>query len=275
MRIRLYVDEIKKIKNVEGQFWMYIGVLAIPSDQYQYALECLENDREKVSYFGELKSTNLTQSTKIQLAKLWIKRMKHDKCKCFHFHILGLNMGNLQTRAFGDKHGEQQKRIYNRFFRSSVLYLLKYFFGDSPSIEVEAIFHDRTEMEYDDLFDWHTIWRIEREEDNITFASNIIEFVDSDHRKERHCLDCTSNKPGIIEAAKEISPLIERLANKRSCKNPNSRYCYYRRCSISFFPSRKLALEDLNDPLERLRSSFFVQRRLLLNEKLSGQQSLF
>lgn len=274
---------------------MYLGLLAIPENQRLEALKILEEDRKAVPYFRELKSTKLTQRPKIELAKRWLRRVMEDDQKCFHFYILGLNMDNLERRAFGDTNREQFRRIYNRFFRSAVAYTLKYFFGDSDQIEVLAIFHDRTEMEHDDLFDWHTIWKLEMKEEKIVFKSDKIKFIDSDHDKEedypddshfiqlidlilgsvRQCLDCTSTKDGIIEVAKEFLPLVERLTDKHRYNNPNSRYRYYRRCSIAFFPSKKLTVKDLGDQWKRIQSSFFVQRPSLLAEKLSGQQKLF
>lgn len=295
MKVRLYGDEIKQFKNSEGQSWMYLGLLAIPENQWSHALEILEEDRKAVSYFGEIKSTKLTQRPKIELAKRWLGRVMWDDRKCFHFYILGLNMDNLQRKAFGDKGKEQDRRIYNRFFRMGVTYTLKGYWGDMDLIDVLAIFHDKTEMERDDLFDWHTIWKIAIKEEKITFKTDTIKFIDSDHAKEkdypddshfiqlidiilgsvRQCLDCTSTKEGITEVAKEFLLLFERLTDKRRCNNPYSRYRYYKRCCIAFFPSRKLTTKDLADPWKRIQSSFFVQRPSLLTEKLSRQQRLF
>lgn len=294
IEVLLYADEIKKIKNAYGKQWMYLGILAIPLQKMNYAICCLEDDRKKAQYFNEIKSTKLTQRNKIDLAKLWIERIMWDNRKCFHFYILGINLNNILDDAFGDYRNEQYRRKYNRFFRSSVSYALKYFFGNYDTINVITIFHDRTDLEEDEYFDWHTMWRIGKEEDKINFKTTEIVFIDSDHRKEmkhptdshfiqlidtilgitRQCLDYTSKKEGINEVAEKFYPLIDRLTDNRFCRNRNSKYCYHNRCSISFFPSKELKIDELNDLFIRSTSTFYVDRKLIFLEKHYGQMTL-
>jgi len=218
-----------------------------------------------------------------------------DVDKCFHFHILGLLLHHLHRPAFGKKGSDQERRIYNRFFRSTVAYVLRGFFGGYGRVTVRVVFHDKTEMERDPYFDWHTIWKLESEYSEMDFSTSRIEFIDSDHRREKRypdhshfiqltdlilgatkqCLDFTSRSKQLMEVGKHFLPLVQRLTDSRHRSNPNSRYLHFQRCSISFFPRRRLRAKELADPLKRELSGFFHQRRLLLLDHVSGQGELF
>ncbi|WP_324718108.1 hypothetical protein U7230_07560 [Carboxydochorda subterranea] len=295
--VRLYADEVKPTTGPAGDCpWLYIGMLAIPEELHGHALGALEEARRKVGYERELHFTHLTQYPKIQLAKAWVQLVLGDARKCFHFHLLGIDLSKLRKEAFGDSRRERERRIYNRFFRSTTAYVLKGFFLSDPrvhGVRVTGVFHDRSEMEHDDLFDWHLMWRLGQDEPGIVFESERIHFIDSDHTKEqvfpseshfiqlvdillgatRECLDYTSEKPGPIEVATAFAPLLERLTDPKRAFNPNSRYRYYHRCSVSFFPSKELALSELNT-LERARSRIYIERPLRMIHGRSGQQSL-
>lgn len=295
MRVQLYADEVKRHPNARGQNWMYIGVLAIPTTHRQSALQMLLEDRQIADFPRELKSTELTRHYKIKLATRWLQRVMLDKSKIFHFYILGLNMENLQRCAFGDSSAEQYRHIYSRFFRSAIEYVLKDFFSGAKHVRVSSIFHDRESgLEADELFDWHAIATISRSTDNVEFESDRITFIDSDHAKEqvypddshfiqlidlilgvvRQCLDSTSREDGITEVAQAFLPLVERLTDERRRRNHNSRYCYVRRCHLAFFPSARLSTGDLQEPWKRVSSSFYFTRRLLLAERVTGQERL-
>lgn len=297
--VRLYADEIQPYRNELGQRWMYIGILAIPGDKYESALIGLMEDREETGYHGEVHFTELRNfsyadhhNEKTSLAKHWVERVLWDDRKVFHFYLLGLNLSNLQEFAFGTG-WEQERNIYNRFFRASTAYVLKRFFGPEKVIGTH-VFHDVSNMQHDELFDWHTIWRIDRDESGITFLTENIQFIDSDHREEpdfpqhshfvqlcdvlmgglTQCLDARNTKDGCCEIAEALLPLAERLADPRRVNNPNSRYRYVRRISMSFFPSRELTLEELEDEYLRSQSGFYISRRLLFEEQQSGQLPL-
>jgi hypothetical protein len=277
---------------------MYIGILAIPEHKWSDALGDLEADRlpdpkcNYPGYDGEIHCASLTRRQKAELAKRWLNTVLWDREKRFHFYVLGLSLDRLQPAAFGG--AGRHQRVYNRFFRSAVAYTLRSYFAGNQSVAVASIFHDQTHMENDPLFDWHTIWRLDEEYPDVTFADSRIRFIDSDHRKEkaapahshfiqlidlilgatRQCLDCTSEKQYMTEAAKTIMPLVERLTDNETRSNPNSRYQHFKRCSIAFFPSAKLTLDQLADPWERVSSTFFYQRPLSLRDRLSGQGRL-
>jgi len=297
--VRLYADEIKPYQNPAGERWMYIGVLAIPEARYNNVLAWLAEDRMSAGYDDELHFTKLHNysyahgyNEKTLLAKFWVERVLWDSQKVFHFYLLGLNLCNLQHRAFGT--GKKRKRnIYNRFFRASVDYVLKYFFG-GKGVVVTHIFHDAGDLEHDELFNWHTIWRLDYAEPGITFLTNDIQFIGSDHRKEprfpndshliqlcdvlmgglTQCLDGRTKKAGCCEIAEILLPLAERLTDPKRVRNPNSRYRYVRRISMSFFPSKQLTLKELEDKNLRGQSGFYIERRLLFKEQRSGQLPL-
>lgn len=299
-RVRLYADEINTYRNSLDERWMYIGLLAIPESKCQDAVKSLIKDRKKVGYHNEVHFTELrncsdagAHNKKTLLARHWVERVIWDDRKTFHFHLLGLNMTNLQSFAFG-RGAEQRRNIYNRFFRASVAYVLKSFFWRT-NVVVTHMFHDRTYLERDDLFDWHTIWRLDQAEPGLTFLTDSIQFIDSDHNEEpgfplashfiqlcdvllgglTQCLDARNTKDGCCEIANCLLPLAERLTDPGRARNPNSRYRYLHRISMSFFPSRRLKLKQLEDVLLRAQSGFYIERRLLLKEREGGQLPLF
>ena len=298
--VRLYADEIKSYRNAANQLWMYIGLLAIPEARYRDVLGWLAEERKRAEYYDEVHFTDLRNRSdasqygeKTLLAKYWVERVLWDDRKVFHFYLLGLNLDNLQPFAFG-RGRKQRRNIYNRFFRAAVAYVLKSFFGPEGVI-VTHVFHDAGELEHDELFNWHTIWRLGQAEPGIAFLEDNIRFIESDHRKEPDfpedshliqlcdvllggltlCLDARNEKDGCCEIAECLLPLAERLVDPRRVRNPNSRYRYVRRISMSFFPSRRLTLRELENAQLRGQSGFYITRRLLFRERLSGQLSLF
>jgi hypothetical protein len=297
-QVRLYADEVQPYVNPIGERWMYVGTLAIPEDKHGDALAALQAAREATEYDGEVHFARLTNysyakehSEKTLLARKWMELVLCDAEKVFHFYVLGLNLSNLTPQAFG-RRGRRQPSIYNRFFRSALLYVVKAYFG--TPVVVTAVFHDKGAMECDRFFDWHSICRIEGHEPGITFAQDRIEFIDSDHRSEpvhpseshfiqlidvilgatTQCLDCTSGQDGCSEVAQALLPLIERLTDRKRVSNPKSKYAYVGRCSVAFFPSQALKPAELEDPFKRAQSHFYIHRRLLLSEKMSGQLPL-
>jgi hypothetical protein len=203
-------------------------------------------------------------------------------------------LSNLQLVAFGES-AARERNIYNRFFRSACIYCLKAFYGDCKSINVKGVFHDKGNLEKDELFDWHTVWRIKQQEENISFDMDRILFVDSNHDKEKlypeeshliqmtdlvlgatsQCLDASPNRDGCDEIGCLFLPLVKRLNDSRRASNPRSRYNYFKKCSLSFFPSKKLTMAQLDDKWERLTSSFYKDRPLLLKDKISGQKQFW
>ncbi|MCB0200807.1 MAG: hypothetical protein KDI03_12125 [Anaerolineae bacterium] len=299
-RVRLYADEIKPYTNGLGEKWMYIGILAIPDDRWEKAISWLLEDRQESRYYDEVHFVKLrnysyahVHNAKTLLAKRWVRRVVWDADKMFHFYLLGLNLSNLQARAFGDG-SDRERNIYNRFFRSSVFYVLKSFFGPT-NVQVTGIFHDVSDLRNDSLFDWHTIWRLGTHETGLDFRTDKIYFINSDHHQETeypehshfiqlcdtltggftHCLDARNKKDGCREVASDLLPLAERLNDTKQANNHNSRYQYVRRMAISYFPSKRLTLAQIEEDFQRVQSGFYKGRRLLLADQLTGQSCLF
>ena len=296
----LYADEIKRDRNKLGEYWQYLGLLIVSGNDKNELFNQLMQARKEANYYGEMHFADIQKSSrkseKTLLGKKWIEiALSKNKRRVLDFHILGLNLSNLQSQFFGEERQEQARNIYNRFFRSTLAACLKYNYADYANIKVKNIFHDKNELEYDEMFDWHTIWRINIAEENVYFNYKDIHFIDSDHQKEqlftdeshfiqlidlilgatRQCIDCTSKQEGRIEISSLFLPLVERLNDPGRAYNPNSKYSYHRRCCLYFFPKESLTLGQLENEVERLRSGFYRNRPILLQEKRSRQLRLF
>jgi len=302
VRVRLYADEILAQKNSLGETWMYIGVLAIPEHRYTTALHLLNEARGQAGYANELHFVNLRNysyahihNQKTSLAKRWVRHFLDDDEKIFHFYLLGLNLTRLHHSSFGPSQ-ERDENMYNRFFRSAIHYVLKAFFvSQHSSVVVSQLFHDQGKLVHHKYFDWHTIWRLGQTIPNVRFECDNILFIDSDHNKETqwsdeshfvqlcdillggfsHCLDDRNKKDGCCEIATDLLPLAERLTASNPFRNPNSRYHYLNRVHLSFFPSKELAEDEMQDPLARARSKFYSARPLLYKDRSSGQLSFW
>lgn len=293
-RIRFFVDESKPQPkhHRRGESWLYVGVLGIPEDKIDSAAERLVRARDRAcpGYDGEVHFEQIRDGRKKRVAAAWMDDVLHDHTGTFHLHVLGINQDLLNEAAFGDDDATQRRRIYSRFVRTSLAYAAKSFFPGDDVVVVDVV-HDRTqEMEDDAWFDWHVPYAAARD-NGVRFESSRLAFTDSDHRREplrprdshfvqlidvllgsvRQCLDFPSERPEAIELGTKMLPLIERMMSGK--RNPNSRYHYVDRCSVSFFPSSPLSLEQLADAEERRRSGFVQKRELLLATR--DQPTLF
>ena len=120
------------------------------------------------------------------------------------------------------------------------------------------------DQEHHKYFPWHSIFRLQLEADKLYFIGNRIKFISSDHRKSdkdeihshfiqfidlvlgcfMNCLHVNSKNANKLNLAKQAYPLVSRLI--KAPYNPNSRYNYYRRQSIEFFPKENLKGLDEN-----------------------------
>lgn len=203
--------------------------------------------------------------------------------KTFYCNILGINDDLLIKEEFDPNNNFNSK--YNRFFRSTIKYALKCFFG-SNKILIKNIYHEQGQQQHHEYFPWHVIFKLKSEEPNFSFEKGNIEFLQKDHRNdERSNLiqlsDCFmgaitniihgfehSNRSNYrIELLDLLLPLAQRMIKEP--KNINSSYAHSNRIMISFFPKRKT---DLNDP-QRYVNQFYNNRRLKYEEDKSGQES--
>jgi len=101
-----------------------------------------------------------------------------------YLNILGLNLSNMNLELFGgDNHRDMV--IYNRFYRTILQSGLSYFFKDYNKIIINKIYHDIGEQSVDNLFPWHSLYKIGIENETVSICHNTIEFIDSDHRKSK------------------------------------------------------------------------------------------
>ncbi len=313
--LNLYCDEVKncriKIRSTnEIQNWTYIGILIV-SDHIQSKLftdinnlRCLAdkaqnwNNCNRNCIYHEKNNTeihyNKTDNTiKYKIAKRWIDYWLEDR-NLIYYYILGINVNKLDKQNFGPK--EQQDRgstIYNRFFRTALQSSLSWYFGKNKNIIVKDIFHDKGNGEEHQYFPWHSIYKTEKEYDNIKFQSNNINFIDSDHRKPTghpyhshfiqfidiilgcyvNCLHKNSTNENKLNLAIKSFDIVKRIIENPF--NKNSKYNYHKRQSIQFFPRHNLIGLDKNslEYRQKQKDNFYGGRPLLIEQEITGQLS--
>ncbi len=292
--INIFHDE----RAVEG--WLYHGMLFVPVEREKWLISKITELRygyDGFVHFSEIRNlaSPAPEGQKALVAKRWanfyVNDTRHDRIGRGHNNfcaaVIGINLSNLNKDCFG-KPADQN--IFNRFFRSTLLRGISLFYaGDFDIVEVERVFHGTTNIAQNNPLLWHPMWRIERDsEGRVVFAQPELTRLFADHRRERtwklqshllqfvdvflgafsQCLDCSSTNKGQTEVAREVQSVVERLVTKPD--NVNSRY--YKKYSASFFPSRRLSLEELATE-ERYVSRFYTQRQMKIVNLL--QRGLF
>jgi len=295
VRINIYADEIqgKKCPYTKSE-WDYIGII-IEKTETSF-LEDIIHERfmgnfdENSSYYDKNnKSVHWCEmriaDTK-NICKRWLQYVM-DPSKSggkLYSYVLGINNSHIIKEEF-DLSNEFNS-VYNRFFRSAVLYAIKTFFSNQRVI-VENIYHEEGQQQEHDYFPWHVIYKLGRE-DNIVFNCDRVTFLPKDHKIDKRSnaiqvCDCilgvtTSLIHGIEESnashyREELldfySPLLNKMMNEP--RNPNSSYGHHKRLLVRFFPKEKTFLGDY----KRDNNQFYSKRELHYIEKKSGQQCLF
>lgn len=291
LSLKLFCDEITTGK------WIYIGILIVPKTLEQNLLRDLSNKRcnnpagnkiwgqcnspceyhnknDTEVHFREIEKSK----DKYFVAQRWLDYLLRDK-KNIYFYILGIDLNKLDKSRFGAK--SQQDNIYNRFFRTAILKSVKSYFNKYDQITIEKVYHDNsTSLKSHFYFTWHSIFKVEDKDDKISFKTNKIIFIDSDHRKSSNqysnfiqfidlllgciynCLEYTSKNKDKEKLSMKCLPLIQRLI-----ENPNnrrSRFNYVGRQKIDFFPKHDLKnLNDISLEYQYKRMTAFYTKRLL------------
>lgn len=305
IKINIYCDE-SEITSIKTENWTYYGVLIIPTDKtnniYTRLLNsrCISNKKwnnNKCEFncgYHEKNNTeihykNIKQNHKYIIASNWIKVLL-DECindeKIIYFNILGLDRTLIDKKYW--KHLDQPDNlIYSRFL-FSIFKSLKYFFPNSNIIEIHKIVHDPASIQnetshyYEKLFD-----DLERD-DSFHLESKKIHFVESDHKISNNIMDshflqyidlilgltvnyihCNTKNKYKQELTYQISPLIKRIIE--SPYNENSKYNYYRRKSIQFFPRKKDFYKKINnlygeESIEVIHDLFYHDKKCLFEE---------
>ncbi|GAI57281.1 unnamed protein product, partial [marine sediment metagenome] len=207
------------------------------------------NKNNRIVHWSEIKDADTKN-----ICKRWLEYILNPRKsrKNFYSYILGLNDSKLIREEFNTNDEFNSK--YNRFFRSAVLYALKTFFP-GKGIIVKNIFHEEGQQQNNRYFQWHCIYKLEDIE-NVTFNCENIIFLPKDHKKDKrsniiqlcdcilgvstsiiHGIKKSNNSKYREELADTYFPLLKRLIEAPD--NRNSRYAYYKRIMVGFFPKEK------------------------------------
>ncbi|MBN1996644.1 hypothetical protein JW935_03760 [candidate division KSB1 bacterium] len=294
VHVNIYADEvIDKKCPYTNHSWNYIGLILENIDSS--LLTDIINERfignfDKDSKYYAMNNKIVhwcdmrTADTK-NICKRWFEYILNPSksADIFYSYILGLNNSLLARDEFGSE--DEFNNMYNRFFRSAVLYALKCFFGHRQII-VENIYHEIGQQQHHSYFPWHSIYKLGSEK-NITFKCDEIIFLAKDHKANEQANlvqlcdtilgASTSILHGVDKSKKSFYreelvdlylPLFKRILENP--KNTRSRFQYANRIMIRFFPKEKSAFGDMN----RLKNQFYSNRPLYYHEEKSGQLKL-
>lgn len=296
VEVNIYADEIMGKKcPYTGNRWHYIGILI--EDENNSLLNDLINIRfcsnfdQSSPYYKKnnrpVHWADISSADEKNICKRWLQYVldPNQSGNKLYFYILGLNDSFLNKEEFDIASNFNSK--YNRFFRSSIKYALKCFFGNR-TIRIKNIYHEQGQQQHHDYFPWHTIDKLQSEEPNFHFESSEIEFLQKDHTIDVksnviqlcdcmmgaitniiHGFEDSNRSKYRIELLDMMLPLAQRMV--REPKNVNSSFSHHNRILISFFPKIKT---DLDDP-RRYINQFYKIRKLKYEEDNIGQGNLF
>ncbi len=293
VEVNIYADEIfaKKCPYTDND-WHYIGIVVEDISKPllpEIIRERFCNNFDKSSPYYE-KNNKQVHWSEIRTAdvknicKRWFEYIL-DPAKSvdrFYCYILGLNDSLLNKEEFDPENDFNSK--YNKFFRTTVNYALKCFFGDKKTI-IKHIYHEQGQQQHHQYFPWHSI-AVLQNETNFTFNTKAIEFLPKDHKIDEksnliqlcdcfmgavtniiHGFEMSKSANYRIELLDLLFPLVKRMIRKS--RNKNSSYSHYNRIMIRFFPKQKT---DFGDP-KRYMDQFYTIRKLKYEEDKSGQES--
>lgn len=295
VRINIYADEIqgKECPYTRNE-WNYIGIIIEKTDTS--FLDDIIHERfrgnydENSPYYEKNNKTvhwcDIRIADTKNISKRWIQYIM-DPSKSggkLYSYVLGINNSHIIKEEFD--HSDEFNSIYNRFFRSAILYAIKTFFPNQRVI-IENVFHEEGQQQNHEYFPWHSIYKLSKE-NNIDFECDRIIFLSKDHKINNRSnliqlCDCilgvsTCLIHGIEDSKASVYreelldlyyPLLNKMMNEP--RNPNSSYGHHKRLLIRFFPKEKTILGDLG----RLTNQFYSKRELFYIEQKSGQQCLF
>lgn len=305
IKVNLYCDEIKDTSIVDSgsnyQHWIYMGLLIVPTSLENQLVKILCDYRcgnphnhigwetcDKICYYHaknnrEIHYTECKSADVYHIAKRWVNFASKDGIYTY-FYILGINLTNLDFSCFGHHNpSERFNTIYNRFFRTAILKSVKSYFYQYDKIIIENIFHDDGNITNHYYFPWHSIYKLRNEDAKISFLTDKIDFLDSNHNNTRNArshliqyidiimgavfnaLHWESKNEKKEKIALAIYPLLQRMM--RFPGNKNSSYNNYNQKCIDFFPSRRL----YGDSGISINGSFYKNREILINRKSQPQ----
>ncbi|MGE3413592.1 MAG: hypothetical protein AB7L91_15350 [Dehalococcoidia bacterium] len=274
----VFADEAKPDKRCP---WLYMGVTLVRECEVPAVVDALQErcgDHDREMHFREI-----TTATKRDVAEEWIELALFDQR--IRFAALAVRTDLLQSTAFGAAGPQLQRRIHTRFLRPTIASSAKSFFG--AGVRLGSIVHDfADDLDGDLSFKERSPDRIQRLHD-IPVVRPSIFLVGSDHTvagdqwrsarllqltdillgATRQCMEDTSSKTHINRVAARWLPVVERLTDPRRRENRDSRYRHVGRVDVSFFPSCRLEMAELSDPLLRARSKIFRDREPAMSRR--------
>lgn len=311
INVSIFCDEIKHEKLDNGLFgetenWDYIGVCIVPTKNIPHLVKklndlrcgsgnsytscsnnCPYHYKNKIKiHYQEYSDTN-----NYNIANRWCNIiMDNYNPTEFYMHILGININKLDKSYFktaGSK-THVDENIYNRFFRTAIIYPLKKFFSKYDEIIIDNIYHDIGNMDNHKYFKYKTLNYINLNEEKIRCnckeisliktddknsleANNtLLQFIDLFLGANFNMLHNSSRQKNKVAIAKKLFPIIDRMINKPY--NVNSKY--YNTYSISFFPRKKITSNISEFEKEIIKSdNFYTNRELKLSK--NDQLSIF
>ena len=294
IEINVYADEIisKKCPYLNNN-WHYIGIIVEDLKQpllkdVLAARHCNNFDINSPFYKKNNRPVHwadISSADEKNICKRWFQYILNPSTssKKFYGYILGINDNNLNKEEFDPENNFNSK--YNRFFRSSIKYALKCFFGNNK-ILIKNIYHEQGQQQLHEYFPWHTIHTLQQEEHNFHFEKNEIEFLPKDLKLDErsnliqlcdcfmgattniiHGFEISNRAKYRIELLDIIFPLVKRMIHEPN--NKNSSYLHSNRIMIRFFPKERT---DLGDS-KRYMNQFYNVRKLKYQDDKLGQQS--
>lgn len=300
IEINIYADESKSRKDSNWNDWHYICII-IDNLTNKPLLNSIENVRFKNNQndndFYEknnkiIHRCNISSADEKNVCKRWFQYILDNKDWNFYSAVLWINVSLLDEKSFW---GKSFNVIYNRFFRTVIIYAVKKYFHWC-NVLIKNIFHETWEQKDYDIFSTHPIKAINTLCENIYVECNEITFLWKDHKENIHanllqlcdaylwvvvnlldwCENYESkrflcNKKELIDL---MLPLIERLLINPD--NKNSRYNYYKHQSISFFPKESnIMLWELNkQEVINYINGFYKNRELKYKEYFMPHKQL-
>lgn len=294
VRVNIYADEIQPVKcHNTNEHWFYIGIIVenldTPLLEDIIKLRYYNNFDKNSPYFSKndriIHWVDICDIDTKNIAKRWLEYiLQPSKSENkFYAYVLGINNSKLNREEFNTSDEFNSK--YNRFFRSAILYSLKCFFPNKKII-VENIFHEKGQQKDHKLFPWHCIYCISKQQGNIEFNCDKVQFLPKSHRENErsnliqlcdlflglskcllHGLEESESSRYKKELIDMFLQLFHRMINEPY--NKKSSYAHSNRIMIRFYPKNKTK----HGSLERGLNQFYTKRKILYIEQKSNQMS--
>lgn len=310
INVTIFCDEVKNIKCSaneisEYQCWDYIGVLIVPTaniKELSYELNskrcpnkdynsCKDNCVFHNKNAIKLHYQDYSDTINYQIADRWCDTILNNTRynRRFYTHVLGINTAKIDRKYFKNS-GEEtnvENNIYNRFFRTAIIYPLKTFFADYDEVVIDNIYHDCGDMDHHQYFKRQPLRKIYEEVKNVRLncseiitlntnncncmedSNTLLQLIDLYLGAVMNCIHHTGKK-NKEKIALKLYPVVERCVN-----NPgNSNSKYFRVNSISFYPRHSISPSDgYIDKMIKRYENFYSNRELKIQSK--NQLSIF